>query len=82
MLQGITNLNEIELSGGSGEDLGDEDLGDEDFGPAAPTVLQKFNQGITDTTRYVENMTGVPRDIVWSIGVGVLVYLGYRMYNK
>jgi hypothetical protein len=52
----------------------EESMGaEEEFGPPAPTTTQNIIQYATDRT-------GLQKNILYSIGVGVAVYLWYRFY--
>lgn len=52
-------------------------LGQEDFGPAKPTVIQQTTQVVTDISKGVERMTGIP-NIAWYVGIGLIGYVAYQ----
>jgi len=48
---------------------------EEEFGPPIPTTTQ-------NVTQYMTNITGLQKNILYSIGAGVVAYVAYRIYNQ
>jgi hypothetical protein len=46
---------------------------EEEFGPEKPTAIQSITQMVTDTT-------GLQKNILIALGVGVVGYIVYHMY--
>ena len=49
------------------------DLGAEEFGSATSTAIQTV-------TQYATDMTGLQKNIIYAVGVGVVAYIAYRLY--
>jgi len=52
-----------------------EYVGAEEFGPPEPGMIE-------NVTQYAMDMTGLQKNILYSIGAGVAAYFAYRMYNE